>query len=52
MEGPFESPFFTALGELRATIGLHVAAIAIMHGLDVEGELASIIPAAEETVME
>ena len=45
-DGPFESPFYTALGELRATIGLHVAAIAVMHGLDVEGELASIMPAA------
>jgi hypothetical protein len=47
-DGSFESPFFTALGELRATIGIHVAAIAVMHGLDVEGELASIMPAAAE----
>jgi hypothetical protein len=44
----YGSPFFTALGELRATIGIHVAAIAVMHGLDVEGELASIMPAVEE----
>lgn len=41
-------PFFTALGELRVAIGLHVAAIAVMHGLDVEGEFATIMPAAEE----
>lgn len=44
--GPHESSFFTALGELRAVIGLHVAAIAVMHGLDVEGDLATILPAA------
>jgi hypothetical protein len=44
--GPFESSFFTTLGELRARIGVHVAAIAVMHGLDVEGELASVLPAA------
>lgn len=44
--GPFESSFFTALGELRATIGLHVAAVAVMHGLDVEGELAEVLPTA------
>jgi hypothetical protein len=44
--GSFESSFFTALGELRAVIGLHVAAIAVMHGLDVEGDLASVLPAA------
>lgn len=45
---PFESSFFTALGELRAAIGLHVAAIAVMHGLDVEGDLASVLPARAE----
>ncbi len=43
--GPFESSFFTSLGELRATIGVHVAAIAVMHGLDIEGELAEVLPA-------
>jgi hypothetical protein len=42
---PFEASFFTALGELRAAIGIHVGAIAVMHGLDVEGELATILPA-------
>jgi hypothetical protein len=36
--------FNTALGELRGIIGLHVAAIATKHGLDVEDELASIFP--------
>jgi len=41
---PYESEFFTALGTLRASIGVRVAAIAVMHGLDVEGELASTLP--------
>jgi len=35
-----------SLGELRARIGVHVAAVAVMHGLDVEGELASVLPQA------
>lgn len=47
--GPFESSFFMSLGELRARIGLHVAAVAVMHGLDVEGELASVLPEASKT---
>jgi len=42
--GPLESEFFTQLGELRASIGLRVAAIALMNGIDVEGELASTLP--------
>lgn len=37
--------FMSALGELRGVIGLHVAALAAKHGLDVEGELESILPA-------
>lgn len=40
--------FFTALGELRAAIGVHVAIIAAQHSLDIEGDLATILPAAEE----
>lgn len=37
-------PFFVALGELRATFGTHVAALAYQYGIDVEAELASILP--------
>jgi len=37
--------FNSAVGELRGVIGIHVAALAASHGLDVEGELASILPA-------
>lgn len=36
--------FSTALGELRGVFGIHVAQIAAEHGLDVEKELASILP--------
>lgn len=43
---PFESSFFISLGELRARIGVHVAAVAVMNGLAVEGELASVLPQA------
>jgi hypothetical protein len=41
--------FMSAIGELRGVIGLHVAALAAQHGLDVEGELASILPAKPTT---
>jgi hypothetical protein len=36
--------FFTALGELRASIGQQIAILAASYGLDVEGNLVSIIP--------
>jgi len=48
MLDPSGSEFFTALGELRASIGMHIAAIALMHGLDVEGELATILPGSDK----
>lgn len=41
-------PFFVALGELRATFGTHVAALAYQYGIDIEGELASILPSADD----
>lgn len=41
-------PFFVALGELRATFGTHIAALAYQYGIDVEGELASILPAPDD----
>ncbi len=40
--------FNSALGELRGIIGIHVAALAAQHGLDVEGDLASILPAEDK----
>ena len=39
--------FFTALGELRATFGIHVARLAAEHGLDVEDDLAAMFPASD-----
>lgn len=37
-----------ALGELRATVGIHVARIAVAYGVDIEKELASILPEEDE----
>ena len=36
--------FNGALGELRGVFGIHIARLAAAHGLDVEGELARILP--------
>jgi hypothetical protein len=40
--------FFVALGELRAMCGAQIATLAFMYEIDVEPELASILPAEEE----
>lgn len=37
--------FNGAIGELRGVFGVHVAMLAVKHGLDVEDDLASILPA-------
>lgn len=37
--------FNGAVGELRGVVGVHVARIAAAHGLDVEDQLAAILPA-------
>jgi Family of unknown function (DUF6650) len=45
-QGHYASWIFNgAVGELRGVFGIHIAALAASHGLDVEGELASILPA-------
>ena len=36
--------FISALGELRGVFGIHIAHLAAAHGLDVEDDLASILP--------
>jgi hypothetical protein len=36
--------FNGALGEMRGVFGIHLARIAAAHGLDVEGDLAGILP--------
>ena len=35
---------FAALGELRAVFGIHLGQLAVMYGIDIEDELASILP--------
>lgn len=40
--------FFVALGELRAAFGTQLAILATGYGLDLEAELAAILPAVEE----
>lgn len=37
--------FLSAIGELRGVFGIHVAALASAHGLDIEKQLAAILPA-------
>jgi hypothetical protein len=39
--------FGAALGEMRATFGLHLAKIATHNGLDIEDDLARILPATD-----
>jgi hypothetical protein len=39
--------FALALGDLRTQVGLHVALIAYHYDIEIEDELASILPAAE-----
>lgn len=40
--------FYSALGEMRGTMGIQVARIAVQFKLDVEDKLASIFPAKDE----
>jgi len=40
--------FNGAIGELRGVFGVHLAQIAAQHGLDVEDDLASILPVEDE----
>lgn len=40
--------FIGALGELRGVFGVHIAKIAVAHGLDVEDGLAAIVPGVED----
>lgn len=40
--------FLSAIGELRGVFGVHIATIAAQHGLDVEDQLAAILPETDE----
>lgn len=47
--GHFASWYFNgAVGELRGVFGVHLAQIAAQYGLDIEDDLAAILPAEEE----
>ena len=43
--------FLGALGEMRGVFGIHLAKIAVQHKLDIEDDLASILPFADEENM-
>lgn len=40
--------FFTALGELRATVGAQIAILAVLYKIELKAELASIVPAEDK----
>jgi len=40
--------FFVALGAYRATVGLQVAMLAAHYDIDIEGELASVLPSIDD----
>lgn len=39
--------FMSGLGELRGVFGIHVAKIAVSYGIDLEDDLATIVPVAD-----
>jgi hypothetical protein len=43
-----DQDFSEALGKLRATIGMHVAALCEEYGIEVEDQLASMFPSSED----
>jgi len=36
--------FYSAMGELRGTLGVHIVHLLIMYGIDCEGDLMSVLP--------
>jgi hypothetical protein len=43
-----QADFFTALGELRASIGAQVATLSALYDLEIEADLTSILPTEDE----
>ena len=41
---------FAALGELRAVFGIHIGQLAVKYGVDIEDELASILPIEDKHI--
>ncbi|MEW5772604.1 MAG: DUF6650 family protein [Thermodesulfobacteriota bacterium] len=46
--GEFSDGFFVALGELRSVFGIHIATLSVSYGIDLEEDIASILPAQGE----
>lgn len=40
--------FLISLGELRSSFGIHIGLLAAQYGIDVEGDLASVLPPRDE----
>jgi len=40
--------FYSALGEFRGVIGPHVATVSVQYGIDIEDDLARILPLADD----
>jgi hypothetical protein len=45
---PYSGNTFTALGEMRAIFGIHIAQLCVKYGIDVEGDLVTILPVEDE----
>jgi len=41
---PYWRDVFTVLGEMRAIFGIHIAQLCVKYGIDIEGDLATILP--------
>jgi len=39
----YDPMFFTALGEMRAVFGIHIAQLCVKYGIDIEGDIATIV---------
>lgn len=48
--GRENAEFFAALGELRAIFGIHIAQLCVKYGVDIEEELAAILPILDDEI--
>lgn len=44
LSGQNDNEFFAALGELRGVFGVHIAQLSIKYGMDMEQDMAAILP--------
>jgi hypothetical protein len=47
---PYFGNIFTALGEMRAIFGIHIAQLCVKYGIDIESDLATILPIEDNEV--